>query len=70
MDFKNVATRPQTLEQRQGSGLLDIGRKVPIDLPARRVAGRLRLLIEIKHAHQCLEMSLRLHIAAHHSQTT
>ena len=39
-----------------------------IPAPARRVAGRLRLLPIVEHAHQGLQVALRLHVATHHAE--
>src|SRR5690554_201447 len=44
---------------------LDIQREVAVDLPARRAACRLRLLVVIDHADKRLHMALRLHVAPH-----
>lgn len=45
-----------------------IGVVEPLEYMPARVAGRLRLLAEVQHAHQRLHLSLRLHIAAHHAK--
>ena len=39
-----------------------------VPAPARRVAGGLRLLAVVEHAHQRLHVPLRLHVAAHHAE--
>lgn len=46
----------------------DVDREIAIDLPARRIACGLRLLAVVEHAHDGLQMVLRLHVAAHHTE--
>ena len=47
---------------------LDVDLEPLVEAPARRVAGGLRVLAVVEHAHQRLQVALRLHVAAHHAE--
>src|SRR5690606_4468630 len=60
-----VAQRAQALDRLAIHGRLDVQREIAVDLPARRAARRLRLLVVVEHADHGLQVALRLHVAAH-----
>ena len=68
--LQHVDAVAQRLQALHGGGLhrrLDVDRQPRIEAPARRVAGHLRVLAVVEHAHQCLHVALGLHVGAHHA---
>ena len=61
-----MAQRAQARDQIGGDMRLDVHDLPVIEPPARCIAGRLRVLVIVQHAHQRLHMALWLHAAAHH----
>ena len=66
--FQDMATRAQSFGHARAQGGLDVHGQTAVPFPAGRVAGRLRLLAVVQHAHQGLQLSLGLHVASHDAE--
>jgi hypothetical protein len=65
--FDPVTQVTQALRGGRIETLLRIDRAAKV-APSRRIAGGLRVLLVVQHAHQGLQVALRLHVAAHHAK--
>ncbi len=63
-----MAASREVFHDRKRHRALDLDFQALHHLPARRIAGGLRLLPRQQHAHQRLHVPLRLHEAAHHAE--